>query len=446
MPRWSPVETQEISIVRENCIDLIDDSPQYPEVVGDRKILRFLRGHSHDLEKATTMMRKFLLWRKNNDVNSIRDAIVDGGVDHPLKFPNGEKILSMIPQLIISPQAFDKHGAPICVDQYNFSPSEVLSKITIDEYIEFIKHCLEYRSLIVDQISEEREQAYLASLTEAERQTVMDPIGNGVEYGVLVNTCVIRDLGAVSFEHASSQGQEIIRAVVGLSSDNYPELMRKCFMINTPWVFNALWYFIKGLLAPRTLAKVSIMGSNFRAELEADIDQQFIPALVGGTYTGGMSYEPLVWDHKYLCCGACYHGDSSGSSSASSADEKISRTVFGAIGRSSGNVEGGVVTNEGTASSRVFVEASHSDSSHTVVEIGPRERSAPRLNRSGLHTEGERFKSPASTSRLCPLINSWVKSWTSRKVIRAASIAHASSPANGCSVEDQTPLALMGWL
>jgi hypothetical protein len=196
------------------------------------------------------MMSRFLQWRRDNNVDKIRQDIVEGGMDHPLKFPNGEKILGLIPQLVITPDAFDKMGAPICVDQYCFSPEEVLNKISIQEYIVFVMHCLEYRSLVVDQLSEQREREFLASHTKEELAALQDPDSEST-YGVLLNTCVIRDLGAVGFEHVSSQGQEIIRAVVGLSTENYPELMRKCFMINTPWVFNALWYFIKGLLAAR---------------------------------------------------------------------------------------------------------------------------------------------------------------------------------------------------
>ena len=29
---------------------------------------------------------------------------------------------------------------------------------------------------------------------------------------------------------------------------NYPEFLEKCIMINTPWVFNTFWYFVKGFL------------------------------------------------------------------------------------------------------------------------------------------------------------------------------------------------------
>ncbi len=68
-----------------------------------------------------------------------------------------------------------------------------------------------------------------------------------------------------------SKGQEIIQAVIAIASPNYPELMRKCFMINSPWVFNALWFFIKGLLPARTMAKVDLMGTSFKTQIEEEI-------------------------------------------------------------------------------------------------------------------------------------------------------------------------------
>lgn len=30
------------------------------------------------------------------------------------------------------------------------------------------------------------------------------------------------------------------------------EMMNKCFMINAPWIFNAMWYFAQGLLSARS--------------------------------------------------------------------------------------------------------------------------------------------------------------------------------------------------
>ena len=72
--KWSEDEEAEILTIRRrlkvmNCTmffsnhyqlkyimfvqqDLIAQSSGYPDVVGDRKILRYLRGHDHNLEKV----------------------------------------------------------------------------------------------------------------------------------------------------------------------------------------------------------------------------------------------------------------------------------------------------------------------------------------------------------------------------------------------------------
>lgn len=202
MPRWSQKETDCIAQVRERLKDAIAKSPNYPEVVGDRKIVRFLRGHDYNMDKVCELMGKFLQWRIDNHVNDIRKSIVEGETDHPLKFPKGELILQLVPGLTLAPDALDKEGSPICVDQYNFSPSDVLTKISLAEYILFVTHVLEYRSLIVEQMSEERERAYLDSLSPEERAAADQP--DSAPYGVIVNTLVIRDMSKFLFLQCTS--------------------------------------------------------------------------------------------------------------------------------------------------------------------------------------------------------------------------------------------------
>ena len=125
MPRWTKQEHEYIDILRNRLSQELAASPQYPEVMGDRKFVRFLRGHNHDLEKVYNLMKKYLQWRIDNKVNDIRTNIVERGFDHPLRFPKGETILKLIPQLVVLPEAMDKTNSPICVEQYNFIPSEV---------------------------------------------------------------------------------------------------------------------------------------------------------------------------------------------------------------------------------------------------------------------------------------------------------------------------------
>ena len=291
MPRWSEEESKLVAEVRERLGSLLTDRPQYPEVVGDRKIIRFLRGHDYKIDKVVEMMTGFLNWRKEKNGDKIRDDIVNGGIDHPTKFPLGEKIISLIPQLVLAPNATDMTGAPICVEQYNFSPAKVLANLTIDEYILFIIHCLEYKMLITDQMSEHQEQALIKDKSP-------DELAKMPPYGVILYNCVIRDLNGVGFEHFGSQGMEIIRAITSVASDNYPELMRKCYMINSPWIFNSVWFIIKAFLAPKTAAKVSVMGGGYMAEISKEIDEKNIPVCIGGKYLGYS--ESYAFDRAFL--------------------------------------------------------------------------------------------------------------------------------------------------
>lgn len=59
------------------------------------------------------MYIKFLNWRREYNVDQIRQEIVYGGKNSALKFPNGEKIIELAPQIVITKNALDKLGRPI---------------------------------------------------------------------------------------------------------------------------------------------------------------------------------------------------------------------------------------------------------------------------------------------------------------------------------------------
>lgn len=57
---------------------------------------------------------------------------------------------------------------------------------------------------------------------------------------------------------------------------------------------SAQWYFIKGLLDARTAAKVCIVGSKYKKELEGIVPPESIPECLGGGYKG--YNEPFAFD------------------------------------------------------------------------------------------------------------------------------------------------------
>lgn len=72
------------------------------------------------------------------------------------------------------------------METFDFSPKEMFEAVTIKEYLHFLIYTLEYRALVLEQLSQEREQQYLQEHPdEGDRED---------GYGVTVMDYTIRDL------------------------------------------------------------------------------------------------------------------------------------------------------------------------------------------------------------------------------------------------------------
>lgn len=82
-------------------------------VIGDRRLIRFIRAKDYNIDVACKMISNMLKWRDANKVDDIRQDIVYGGKDTPFKFPFGKTIIDIVPQIIITANATDKLGRPL---------------------------------------------------------------------------------------------------------------------------------------------------------------------------------------------------------------------------------------------------------------------------------------------------------------------------------------------
>lgn len=158
-------------------------------MVGDRRLLRFYRGKQKNLKAAIEMYSNFLKFRVLNDVDEIRQDIVYGGKDTPLKFPHGEKILKIAPGIVLSAQAPNARQEPLWLDTFNFIPKQLLKEVTLEQYLLYLIYCMEYRALVLEQLSEEQEQQLLFQGPEQ--------LSDG--YGVITMFYCIRDLTGNSY-------------------------------------------------------------------------------------------------------------------------------------------------------------------------------------------------------------------------------------------------------
>lgn len=275
--RWSERETALLALVRETLAAEISEAGQFPEVVGDRGIMRFIRGHLEP-EKILQMYGNYLKWRKETGADAIRERIRAEQLNRPSLFPNGEAFLNMSEQIIIAGDATDLEGNLIAFETFDYSPSEFLSKYSIDEWNEWMNYTLQYKTMVIEQVSEARERALLAEYNGC------PPCTPEQGYGIIVQCTTIRCLKGMGMEFLSSSSKAIMKASIDICQNNFPEMMYKSHMVKTPWIFNTLWYFCKGLMDAKTIAKVNVMGYNFLQDLSKEIPITSIPHHFGGEY------------------------------------------------------------------------------------------------------------------------------------------------------------------
>lgn len=105
-------------------------------------------------------------------------------------------------------------------------------------------------------------------------------------YGVVLKTCIIRDLNGVGVRHIEQKARDVIKAGLSVAIPNYPEYLGKSHLINVPWFFNMIWVMIKGFLDANILSKISLNGPDFIKALKDEIAYDSIPHEVGGGFFG----------------------------------------------------------------------------------------------------------------------------------------------------------------
>ncbi len=146
MSRWSAREHQILSHIRSTLREEIAATGQFVEVVGDRALIKFIRGHGHNEEKATLMYKNYLKWRKDNNLDAIRQEIVLGG-KRPLDFPFASRFITDCGhQIIISSGMRDTQGNPIAIETYGYNPQRILDGMTNENYSLFMVSHYEFLS------------------------------------------------------------------------------------------------------------------------------------------------------------------------------------------------------------------------------------------------------------------------------------------------------------
>jgi hypothetical protein len=76
-----------------------------------------------------------------------------------------------------------------------------------------------------------------------------------------------------------------IRAIADCDQKYYPETLNKFFLVNAPSAFVYVWKIVKAWLDPGVIAKIQILGVDYKESLLAQIEPENLPSFLGGDCT-----------------------------------------------------------------------------------------------------------------------------------------------------------------
>jgi len=132
---------------------------------------------------------------------------------------------------------------------------------------------------------------YIQELVSKTLRKIHEEEKNNTYAGVVY----VQDLASLTMSHLSRANYHMFQVFSTFDAANYPETLRRVFMINAPSIFTMAWKVAKNFVDPNTIKKIVILGNDFQKELSAVIPPESVPKVYGGTLdyvlTGGGSIK-----------------------------------------------------------------------------------------------------------------------------------------------------------
>eukprot|EP00963_Diacronema_lutheri_P010386 scaffold1052_cov339-Pavlova_lutheri.AAC.2 len=218
----------------------------------DATLLRFLRARKFNFEKTFEMITECIKWRKENNVETILDRPFDS-----------QKLAIIRTYSQSGYYGYDKKGQPVYIDRPGKLNVQKLLNSDISKEDILFKHV--------------QEMEYMANviLWEASERA-----------GHTVDSCLmILDVGGVKISDFTKEVKSILHTITKVDQDNYPETNGGTLIVNSSFIFTAIYRVVEAFLDKRTREKIKVFGADRkgRAKLLQYVDEDQLPQFLGGT-------------------------------------------------------------------------------------------------------------------------------------------------------------------
>eukprot|EP00271_Cylindrocystis_brebissonii_P007916 TRINITY_DN21835_c0_g1_i1.p1 TRINITY_DN21835_c0_g1~~TRINITY_DN21835_c0_g1_i1.p1 ORF type:complete len:783 (+),score=153.92 TRINITY_DN21835_c0_g1_i1:287-2350(+) len=209
-------------------------------------LLRFLKARKFDLDATKLMWSNWLKWREEYGTDNIQS----------FEYPELPEVKKYYPQ---GHHGVDREGRPVYIELVgSVDTAKVLKNTTIERYVRY-------------------------HVREFERTFDVKFRACSVAAGAHIDqTTTIMDVAGLGFKNFTNDARSLLAQLSKVDSDYYPETLHRLFVINAGATFRTLWMSVKGMMDPKTAAKIQVLGSN-RDKLFEAVDPSQLPECIGGS-------------------------------------------------------------------------------------------------------------------------------------------------------------------
>ncbi|KAJ8286747.1 hypothetical protein GJAV_G00042820 [Gymnothorax javanicus] len=239
----SPNQEEALAQFRERIEDILSRLPSQH----DHFLLRWLRARSFNVQKAETMLRKHVEFRKHLKVDTITTD-----------WQPPEVITRYLAGGMCG---YDREGSPIWYDVIGpLDPKGLLLSASKQDFIKF--------------------KIRYAELMQRECQQQSQKTGSIVE-----SITIIYDCEGLGLKHLWKPAIEAYGEILTMFEENYPENLKRLFVIKAPRLFPVAYNLLKHFVCEETRRKIIVLGANWKEALLQYIEPEQLPIAYGGSLT-----------------------------------------------------------------------------------------------------------------------------------------------------------------
>ena len=203
------------------------------------------------------MFSEHLKWRRENNVDTVLEDF---------DFKERDQYLAVYPQGYYN---VDRSGRPMTIQHLGQVQPKKIQQITSeDRMVKF--HIQEYERFLVR----------------------IAPVCSRVAGRHIDQSLAILDVKGVTVGMMTGDVRKVLGRIMSIAQDHYPETMGETIIINAPVSFRMVWSIVKGMLQPRTVNKITLLGTKYMDELSRRIDPKHIPSYMGGGCPATLLEDP----------------------------------------------------------------------------------------------------------------------------------------------------------